>query len=84
MVIELHTPFPITEVYSADSTTSPGHRTPNTASPRHGICDISPKPALSGRFLGDPFLLTCLTIETIVALSRRTPCMLRGLVYLGS
>jgi hypothetical protein len=83
MVIELYTPFPITEVYSTGSITSPGYRTPNTAGPRHGIYDICPKPALSGRFLGDPFLLMCLTIKTIVALSKMTPYMLRGLIYLG-
>jgi hypothetical protein len=83
MVIELHTPFPITEVYSAGSTTSPGHRTPNTASLRHGICDIGPKPARYGRFLEDPFLLICLIIETIVALSKMAPYILRGLIYLG-
>jgi hypothetical protein len=82
IVIELHTPFPITEIYSAGSITSPGHRTPNKASLRHGIYNIGPKPARSGRFLEDPFLLIYFIIEIIVTLSKITPYILRGLVYL--
>jgi hypothetical protein len=82
MIIQLQTSFPIAEVYYAGYKNPPGHRAPNAASLGCGICDISPKTSTTDRFLGHPFLLVSLTVETIVALPKTAPDVLRGLVFL--